>query len=92
MSIYMFNNGVMKNRKWKSMNNFSISFCLSLYYKAFLDDERGSTKKKELQLNLAVQFRMSRNFYQLELLHKLAQMSPKVRIEMKLNSNSNQGG
>lgn len=35
---------------------------------------------------------MSRNVYQLELLHKLAQMSPKVRIEMKLNSNSNQGG
>lgn len=47
MSIYMFNNGVMKNRKWKSMNIFSISFCLSLYYKAFLDDERGSTKKKK---------------------------------------------
>jgi len=37
------------------------------------------------ELNLAVEFRMSRNFHQL--LYKSAQMSVELRVEVKLNSN-----
>lgn len=80
--------GVKRNPKMKVIEYISIRFCLSLHYiyQTFRSLYwKSFHQKREWKLNLAVEFRMRRNSYQL--LKKWTHMSPKLRVEMNLSSN-----